>query len=273
MPPPTCTPAIITYTSNSSGTIKTGHYTLSPNFVSIPNARLCSCMFQTLACVADSNRDEAANQESYHKYCSGSEYPDQCRGVKASSKNGYYGSYMSCNLTERTSYLFNQLYLSNGQDESSCKSIGGTVKEPVKEETLGKDCNLLMDQVGPNATGIVKPIQTLMLGAGDGSSGLSQKTKAGVAVGIALFIFFLIAVLVGFCIWSRRRKMSRAASGAKMAEFDTAIELPDSERIEELEDNEKKELGDEDKIHEIGDEILVELPGDEVPELHSGHPR
>jgi hypothetical protein len=245
-------------------------------------------MMETLGCVAGPNETfEYSNKQTLSNICGNNSggVGAPCLGIERNVAIGQWGSYSGCNLTEQESWVFNKIYVSKGQKTAACASLGGLVRSPIKADAQAADCAVLLKQVGPDAVGSVSftPAPTAKSSGARNSGGLSKGAQAGIGVGVTILVVFLISAMIGFCVWSRRRKRREAeiAQAAKAKEPDVTgapenemTELEGTER-EELEGTERKELEGTERneldgytvITELDSEVYVELAGGEVSEL------
>ncbi|KAF2422104.1 hypothetical protein EJ08DRAFT_665008 [Tothia fuscella] len=270
--PPTCTTVVVTMTSPTASTTTKYVFTLAPQIPMVPSRRLCSCMTDTLSCVAPTSWNATRLFETIIKKCpSQQNWTDsKCHGVNLQAEEGKLGSYYGCNDREQASWLLDRTATENG----SCERIGGDVKVAAKPEN-GKQngCSILLDQVGPDAVGSVSyfpPMPTSRIP--QGRSGPSSGMKAGIGVAVTSFVVLICLAFGAFCIWSRRRRRSAEKIVDLGAEMDGSIQGKHSSMQKEIEtfhryeaeDTEKKEIDGTEVLHELDINDKVELPTNEA---------
>jgi hypothetical protein len=72
---------------------------------SSPNPRLCSCMTQSLTCVAAPNMGFDTLTVSLKQLCGSGD--ELCSGVNFNATEGRYGSYRFCNGAQQVSWIYN----------------------------------------------------------------------------------------------------------------------------------------------------------------------
>jgi hypothetical protein len=231
---------------------------ISNNLPTKPNSRLCSCMMQTINCIPDPKSTIEERILSRRKVCD----KDQslCAGISFNSTEGWYGSYLMCNHTERAAWAYQQNYLTNGNDSAACSSIGGISQQPMPSVSLQSDCQVLLRQAGPDGRGTVTfdPATSAtessnLFSIGKGALGPGAKIGIGVSIGS----FALLSIALGIYFWFQRR---RTLSSPRILEEEyQKAELPDTSIRPVL------------KIDTLLDSGQVfELRGDDVPKEMNG---
>jgi hypothetical protein len=80
----------------------------SPTLPPTPNEELCSCMVESLGCVAKSSVAETDYADLFSYVCGGKA---DCTGINGNATTGEYGAYSMCNSTQRLSWAFNAVRL------------------------------------------------------------------------------------------------------------------------------------------------------------------
>jgi X8 domain len=187
--------------------------TFATNLPTKPNRQLCSCMMKSLHCVAnytilqepvkDLPTPTDFVQSKRRKYCN--ENRDLCRAIEGDSVAGEYGSYIMCNATEKGSWVLNRLH--SDQKGTTCTSEGGLIQEP---KPLSPECKILLDQAGPNGTGVVTYIPEEKYVILKGSKPLQTGAKVGIVFGVLVALVLTVGLII--CIRLRTRRMKFKAT-------------------------------------------------------------
>ncbi|PNS21329.1 1,3-beta-glucanosyltransferase [Sphaceloma murrayae] len=162
-----------------------------------PNQGLCSCMLQTLECVASSSIADEDFGSLFGQVCGYAGEP--CAGINTNSSNGAYGAYGMCNATEQLSFAFNQYYQSQRKNANACNFNGAASTKSAAG--AASSCSAGLAQAGTAGTGTVTSRPT----SGSGSSSSSSSGAASplglhhVSVNGALSIgvYVVFAVVTG----------------------------------------------------------------------------
>jgi hypothetical protein len=73
-----------------------------------PNQELCSCMLESLGCVAKDSVDESDYGDLFSFICGGDV---DCTGINGNGTTGEYGAFSMCNPSERLSWAMNAVCL------------------------------------------------------------------------------------------------------------------------------------------------------------------
>ena len=225
------------------------------------NPRLCSCMMQTMNCITDPKSTTEEKMVTHRKLCNKNK--SLCGGVSFNSTEGWYSSYLHCNITEKASWVYQQNYLANGNDSAACSAVGGIIQQATPSASLQNDCQVLLRQAGRDGRGTVTfdpatgATEARSLVSPDRAV-LSSGAQAGIGVGIGCFT--ILCIVLGVYFWVRRRRLKRL-SESPVEEYHKA-ELPDTCKPSAL------------KIDMMldGDEVF-ELKGDDMPTEVSGKDR
>jgi hypothetical protein len=226
-----------------------------------PYQRLCSCMMESSGCIADPSAKHSSLQSTRRSLCS--QNSQWCLGTKWNQTTGTYGSFSSCNETEATSWVLNQFYLSQKNNVTACKMVGGIPQQSIEVSSQSEDCQILLKQSGTDGSGTITFTPTPMSREGvlnnttamkKGHS-LSRREKVGVGVGVAIgAIAGIIAAIWLICV---RAKNKRKISSTESEESQKA----------ELGGNEVKV--NEEEIHQLDSLEVKELSGNGVTEMDS----
>jgi X8 domain len=195
-----------------------------------PYPQLCTCMMGSLRCLANHtlhetdeniNQTEIADPEERriaHIVCN--ESAASCLGSGVNVANGQYGTFSSCNPTERGSWMLNQHYQTRKEDPESCTSLGGVIRNDLPQ-SQSKVCPALLRQAGPLGTGtITDPLPTDEM-----PDTLSKPRRLEVVIGIVLF---LLIIVCGIFLWLRKRHKNISLRQAQEVEEFRKAELPDN---------------------------------------------
>jgi glycosyl hydrolase family 72 (putative glucanosyltransferase) len=203
-PPSTCSGIQAQKTFSSSKTLSIDISTYIPH---VSSAKLCSCMMNTLACV--SSQKDLNAETILNNYC---DFSPACRGVVTKSSIETFGSYWGCTTMEKASWVLSQLYQIS-KSPSNCTEGGGLIQVPLSDEKQSAECKMYLKKAGPEGTGRITNISHLQFTDDDptlNTSGLSRSAKIGIALGVSVFVLFLL----GIAIILQRRRM-RAKHGAE----------------------------------------------------------
>ncbi|KZF18909.1 glycoside hydrolase family 72 protein [Xylona heveae TC161] len=144
-----------------------------------PNKELCSCMFESLSCVAKSSVSDETVGKTFGYICGQSQ--SACDGITANGTSGVYGAYSMCNATEQLSWAANAYYKESKQNPSACDFNG--VAHTQSPTSAQGACSSLLSQAGTAGTGTVTSVPTgtgagAASGTKSGSTGTSTHTGA-----------------------------------------------------------------------------------------------
>lgn len=123
-----------------------------------PYSRLCTCMTNSLSCIANSTITDRLSNQQFADYFMviRNDKDTGCLGIGANGSTGVYGAYSVCSTTEMFSWATNQYYMSNNKASSSCDLNGSLIiRNPVTP--LDTDCELLLAQAGAVGTQTITP--------------------------------------------------------------------------------------------------------------------
>lgn len=147
-----------------------------------PNQELCSCMMDSLTCVASDDVKPGKMEDLFGTVCG---YGDSCDGISTDATKGKYGAYSMCSGKERLSYAFDTYYQSQdekGNGANAC-DFNGAAKKQSSKGSKG-NCKNLMDQAGPKGTGTVTSSPSGVAGSGSDSGGDSESSTGAAARGM-----------------------------------------------------------------------------------------
>jgi X8 domain len=284
--PSSCEP----YKFQNGPTIESSMKLYATNLPVKPSQQLCSCMMQSLQCVANPSVSIESLTATRSKLCK--QNRDLCGGAETDPENGRHGSYALCNMTEKASWVINKFYLSLNGDKSSCTSSGGLLREGQVNGT-SVDCKNYLDQAGPEGTGIVTyRTKEAQMNVTDGHS-IGTGAKAGIAIGVIGALALAIVLVLWRLIMKKRKKQkleglievpdeppatdtseeSNAGNGSNSAGQEQEHESGGEDQRHQLDDGyERHELDGKEKRIELDNNSLpVELPPNPVAELPANH--
>ena len=170
----------------------------------IPNVRLCSCMMQSLGCVAVINKTASAGffSRTDFKGCDG----DLCAGAEGNTTLGKYGAYSVCNATERSSWAYDQLYIAQGRNLGACNSLGGIIHQPTPSASQAADCQAYLRQAGPAGTGVITFVPHGNSTQHTAPTPLRATAKAGIAVGAILAAIVIVSLIYFFRRFQKKKR-------------------------------------------------------------------
>jgi hypothetical protein len=129
-----------------------------------PNKELCSCMYNSITCVPNSDLDDDAISNLFSTIC-GLDNGSQCDGITANATTGDYGAYSMCNTTEKLGWALNAYY--EAQDSTNKASACDFDKSASTRATssASRVCSSLMSEAGTAGTGIVTSRPTAAAGS------------------------------------------------------------------------------------------------------------
>jgi hypothetical protein len=224
-------------------------------------------MVERLSCIAGPNLelDEAAGM--IQNICSKEQ--DHCLAIRFNATTGAYGAFLGCNVTEQASWALSRFGARDNKDTSTCSSMNGTIQRPTPPNLQASDCAVLLEQAGPEGTGLVTFIPAALSRSNSTANG--KKTSPAMQVGVA-FGAILIVLLVAFFILFRRARRNIKRKSVEVQEFQKS-ELEDNSEKLRLERVERMLQLDSLQRHELGDKAEVqqrsELENNERAELGS----
>ncbi|PTU18170.1 hypothetical protein P175DRAFT_0518578 [Aspergillus ochraceoroseus IBT 24754] len=164
-----------------------------------PNQQLCSCMVDSLTCVARDNLASKFLSTTFSSVCG---YQDGkfCKGIDANATTGEYGAYSVCTPEEQLSFAMNLYYknqVSQGNGEDAC-NFNGAASIQSASQSGGSTCTPLLRQAGTSGTGSVKA-SAAAAGASSSASS-SQGAAYAVAPGMVDFGFLHLGAYVATAV-------------------------------------------------------------------------
>lgn len=195
-------------------------WSAAPTLPPTPYQRLCTCMMQSLGCVANATASSSDNSDSVSAVCDLD--MTACLGVSTNATTGDYGAFTVCNQTEQISWILNQYYESQNHDASACSKVGGILQSSVTGAAVATDCSIMLQQAGAAGTGTItstpSPPATVTSGVSgytgsggngtsspnNGASTLSGGAIAGIVIGV-IALFAAVGGIGAFLIWQHRK--------------------------------------------------------------------
>jgi hypothetical protein len=170
-----------------------------------PDKDVCTCMTESLTCVAKSNLSGEALGELFGSVCTLS--PSACSGFAFDTSKASYGAYLGCSAQDKLSLAFNSYYLAQKSNPTACDFSGNATV--VKAAGAASSCKSLIASASQAAaTGGGGPGLGSAAGSTSSSGGSSPTTSnsknAGVTMHASLSIgmwcwagYFATAILSG----------------------------------------------------------------------------
>ncbi|KAF2677041.1 carbohydrate-binding module family 43 protein [Lentithecium fluviatile CBS 122367] len=214
--PTATTPPCPTNPSNA------GHPTMQPK----PYSLLCSCMVDSLRCVAKKDVFNTNNvAELFDNISNACDHnmTSNCPGLTVDTYKGVFGAFSGCNNSVAYSWAANEYWQHHG--DNAC-DLNGTAELRDERPPPSNDCKFLLDQVGKNGqntlTAFLDSTPTGTSGTSGTATGSSQSVsgnakklskgmKAGIALGVLLCV---ITVLLTAPLALRRKKKSKKGKEA-----------------------------------------------------------
>lgn len=147
----------------------------------IANSDLCSCMVDSLSCVANSGLSGNDTATLFSTVC-GYNGGSPCDGITANATTGVYGAYSMCTSEQQLSFAFNQYFLAENSASTAC-DFGGNAK--TQSGSSSTNCKALLNQAGASGTGTVTSVPTAASASGSSASGTSSSTATSTKKGAA----------------------------------------------------------------------------------------
>jgi len=189
--------------------------------------------------------------------------------VKNSIYTGEFGAYAGCNKSEVASWVINQIFLSRDEDPAFCSSEGGTTQIPVPSKSLQPDCETLLQQVGPEATGRVT------LTPRPAPKEIDHKENGlGLGIGTAVAITACIFAIVWFFVLRHRTKRKAMVEETEVLQkselpampLDVTRIAPQAVELDGVQRNELEGIA----AQELGGTDMIEAPSDsQIHELNA----
>ena len=160
-----------TVARNCPPTTDASFWSASSNLPPTPNQELCSCMVQSLSCVAKDSVDEDSISDLFDAACTRNV---ECSGIERNGTTGTYGAYSMCDAKQQLSWAFNNYYQQTNQADTSCDFDGNAERQTAQDPD---QCQDLIDQAGAAGTGVVTSMPT---STGAGAAASSSSGAAGV---------------------------------------------------------------------------------------------
>jgi len=159
----------------------------SSNLPPIANADTCTCMLNSLSCVAKTGMSGAAIADLFNYICGNDN--NACIGINSSAITGTYGAYSMCDSYHQLSFAMNGYYNDNKKAASACDFNGNATTQAA---STASSCSSVLSAAGSAGTGSVTVVPTAAgsgSGSGSGSStgsGSSQSSSKSAAGGITI---------------------------------------------------------------------------------------
>jgi hypothetical protein len=192
-----------------------------------------------------------------------------CQGINFDGKTGFYASYRFCNMTERASWAFDQVYTAANNDSAACTAAGGVLQQPTPARELGADCATLLRQAGPAGTGTITFTPSPGGGGGGGAGqprgrGVSADAVVGAVIGSVAAVVAAAVLLLRHR--ARRKREREAEEGAAAAAGGGPDEAGEGGLKAAAAGEDKPGAGNVD-LHELGGREQVEIDGNETFEM------
>jgi hypothetical protein len=138
----------------------------------IANADLCSCMMESLSCVAVTGLSGNETATLFSTVCGLDD--TACTGINANATTGVYGAYSMCSSYQQLSFAFNRYYTNQNKASTACDFNSNAKTQTGSTSTT---CSSLLSQAGSVGTGTVTTAPT-GTGSSTGSSSTSTSTKS-----------------------------------------------------------------------------------------------
>lgn len=119
----------------------------STNLPPTPDDALCSCMVNSLSCVAASD----VSSEDYSKLFGAICGQIDCSGITANGTTGKYGAYSFCSPQQQLSFVLNLYYLQNGKNSQACNFSGSATL--TGSSTTASQCSSAFEKIGSQGLG------------------------------------------------------------------------------------------------------------------------
>ncbi|KAF2676958.1 carbohydrate-binding module family 43 protein [Lentithecium fluviatile CBS 122367] len=176
-----------------------------------PHTPLCDCLMKTLRCIANETAVAGFGGTNFdnvtYTLCD-HDVNANCTGIYTDGQRGDYGAFSMCNVTVKYSWVADLYYKRTGE----C-SLNNTAELRGEGATPSGDCAFLMQQVGERGEKTLTAfLQSTPTSAGTlpntdastGGSHLSIGAKAGIAIGV--FVFVVLALLATLFVLNRKKK-------------------------------------------------------------------
>jgi hypothetical protein len=200
--------------------------TLAENLPALPYNRTCFCMMDTLECVTDPAWSPSQQSKYIAGHCSkkpGGPEPG-CEATTGNETTGVFGTYLGCEMREKSSWIANAAYLAaNQKAEPACRSVGGVPQRPVASSTLASDCKVLLRQAGSSGMGFISITPQPTSKANPLGAGMSPVAKAGIGLAATILaLAFICAILLLYFRLLRKSRIRTSEMDFEKAELPIA---------------------------------------------------
>jgi hypothetical protein len=177
-------------------------------------------------------------------------------------EKGQYGAFVGCLEHEMVAWQYDQNFVKGKWNSTECIAQGGTIQTP---SSVASDCEVLLQQAGPDGTGTVTYTPLIPTGSGNeiqnNKDSLTRAQGIGISVG-AVLVSILLAMILFYVRLRRKQNAKSVDTGGFLK-----VELPGSsaeQHIRAVINPSNQDLG-----RELDGQAKVELDAD-VPKEREG---
>lgn len=155
-----------------------------------PNKTVCSCMVDSLGCVASKGLSDRKLGPLFSVVCGLSS--KACQQIEANATSGTYGTYGMCEPRDKLSLAFNSYYkeqVKKGRASGACDFRGAATTVKVTEAT-GACSSIITDEPGATSQGAAASV----IGLGDSSF------RGMLPFSVQVCAYILCAVIAGMAM-------------------------------------------------------------------------
>lgn len=167
----------------------------APNLPPTPDTDLCSCMFESLSCIASSSLNDTAYGDIFGYICG--QDASLCSGIETNATTGVYGTYSMCNSKQMLGYILDQYYQSQDSSSDACDFDGSATTQSASSSS-GCKAKLSSASAANSVAATATGGSTSTASASSSSLANPMSVKSFFSIGdLAIGLYVVVAMAAG----------------------------------------------------------------------------